>query len=1311
MKRILIGALITGFASIAVAAEDVTINQTQANSLVIDFSPLNWQIEQSIANGVTYTHVKFQQAESYFSPGEPDVPARRIMVGVPLSGNVTWQITTTEAGNKISGRMLPVVETGLSRPYTEQEEIYQSNLAFPKARVEVSKPMWYRDQRIVFVTLYPLSFSPTEQTIQLWNRITVQLQFQGSNLQKSEKSLKLKYEPDYQSTIANYEQAKKWRRVENKSARKQSVQKSSDNWYKISIQEEGMYKLTGKFLSDNDISIQSIDPATVKIYNNGGRELPRELDTPRPQSLIENAIQFVDVNNDGKLDNSDYFLFYGKAVDGWQWDGHFSHYINHYTKNNIYWLTWGDDPGKRMQTVALDSSIPAVDIQSTWGHVYSEQELENPLDSGIDWYGVALTAGSTSSKTKTYGFTLNSAIEHDSLTVVARVVTAAGGDHGFQFLMNNHVLGSISVSGIRGSSYIYLKEGLFEQTTTYLVNGYNQFKINYNPPEISSKSYVDWVELHYKRHLNADDNAIVFYSPAEQGTYRYHLGNFTKSAIHAYDLTSFSDVRTFNVSTLFEGSFTISDTTNAHHPKHYLAIADDQFLTSMEIEKDVVADLRNIQTPADFIIITHDDFYEQALALESLRENCDDLQTTVVKISDVYDDFSWGLFDPVAIRDFVKFAYENWGNPGYVLLIGTGDYDYRNILDPVDNNWIPPYQSDDMYEVDSRARDDYYVCVSGDDDIMDLAIGRLPVRNPDQARIAVRKIIDYHNTPAPGDWRNSITMVADDVHGEYADVYEPEHTTDTEQIINRVIPESFNINKIYLIDYPEVYTASITGIRKPAAQAAILDAINKGTLVINYIGHGRYDLWAHEVVLDMKTDLDKIQNGNKLALWVAATCYFGRFDNPDYESMSEELVIKPDGGAIAVYASARLAQSGPNAALTELFYEKLFPTAYHTVRIGDAVKNAKNARGNYLNDQKTHLFGDPTIILANPKLKASIKRIAPDSIEALKQLTVSGEILKDGVVWPDFNGEVLVNVFDSQKKRVYSYQNDQYKIRYTLPGNSIFRGQATINKGQFQVKFIVPKDITYGGDDGRISVFFDDAINAGTGFYDNIGVGGTDTSLVDIVGPEIHLAANEQSLFDGAIIEGNQILKIELSDSISGINIAGAIGHNITVTVDGRKQDITDTFKYNPDSYTTGHAEYQLENLSEGLHHLSVKAWDNSNNSSEQSIQFTLVPAGQLSLQRVLNYPNPIFNETDFTFLANRSCEVTIKIYTVAGRLIRVLDANWAEAGFNRIHWDGRDEDGDELANGVYLYKVKAKSDNANSPATAETVQKLMIMR
>jgi hypothetical protein len=258
----------------------------------------------------------------------------------------------------------------------------------------------------------------------------------------------------------------------------------------------------------------------------------------------------------------------------------------------------------------------------------------------------------------------------------------------------------------------------------------------------------------------------------------------------------------------------------------------------------------------------------------------------------------------------------------------------------------------------------------------------------------------------------------------------------------------------------------------------------------------------------------------------------------------------------------------------------------------------------------------------------------------------------------------------------------------------------------------MPKDIFYGGNTGRISCYFWDDETDGGGYRGGIDVGGSG-DISDNQGPELTLYFDGfEDFMTGGMVYEEPKLVAEVRDDKTGVNITGEIGHKIILTLDGtQKEDVTDYFKYDEGSYLEGKVEYALTGVGVGDHDLSLKIWDNANNSAVQSMDFRIIPEGELRLEEVLNYPNPFETSTTFTFKLSRDAEISIKIFTVDGRLIRRLDNIFGEPGFNMIPWDGRDDVGDELANGVYLYKLTATVHTGEREHTEEEIGRLMVMR
>ncbi|MEK6570320.1 MAG: T9SS type A sorting domain-containing protein, partial [Bacteroidota bacterium] len=285
---------------------------------------------------------------------------------------------------------------------------------------------------------------------------------------------------------------------------------------------------------------------------------------------------------------------------------------------------------------------------------------------------------------------------------------------------------------------------------------------------------------------------------------------------------------------------------------------------------------------------------------------------------------------------------------------------------------------------------------------------------------------------------------------------------------------------------------------------------------------------------------------------------------------------------------------------------------------------------------------------------------------------------------------------------------------FTNPGGIIYKGENTISNGKFSASFFVPRDISYENNRARITVYFSSPNSDGSGYTENIFVGGTDSAAAfDEEGPRISIYLDTRSFRAGDLVGDSPLLLIDYFDE-HGINTAsGGIGHRLEVRIDDQPTpiDLTNYYKGKPDSYQEGSVEYHLSNLTEGKHVVRAKAWDVYNNSSTTETTFEIAATTQLRVSNVYNYPNPFSRSTTFTFLQNQlvPIDVDIKIYTLAGRVVKVLRASGVMDRFVRINWDGRDEDGDELANGVYLYRVMARTVDGSN--TAETISKLSVLK
>jgi len=1287
---------------------NIRISASTGQGLTLTCTPANVQSTPIYKNSILYHRLDFKNASSGNDPGEPAIPDQIIVIGIPPEGQVSISVAESEYTDKSGVRILPVpemreIDKMPSEHYFEGPGYKLSGFQ-PGQLYTSEEPGMMGKYRILRIHLFPVQFDASQNRIRQYSKITLRITFHGNTSPVPGWEKERRNKSFYQKALLNYTQAKKWP-VIPASGQILKAQKAtiSGERYKIpvSLSTEGIFKMTGSFLSQNGINIASIDPATLKIYNNGGQALPRDIQLSRPDSLIENPI-LTSGFEDGRFDENDYILYYGKGVSNWQYDlttEEMEHYNNVYTDQNVYWLAFNDNiPGKRLSSQSGNTDVDNI-ITTAVQYDFIEHDYVNyPGKGGIRWYGSQFAPNDT----RNYTLPFHNPVPGMPISFRVQVKGATSGIHTFQMYFNGQSLSQFSFSGTTVSTRSVISETDMQSENT--------LTLKYTANSDASMTYMDWIEWAYTSYLRAEDGVLIFYSPLQAGNLEYRLSGFDTQPL-VWDVTNTAqitqmEVRSENQEWVFIG------TGYGNEPRKYIAVQNSAFLSPEAIAQDEPSNLRDFTNDADMVIVTHKDFYDQAGRLKDHRETNDSLTVQVVDIQDVYDEFSWGLFDPTAIRDMLHYAHSGgWQKPpAYLLLFGDGDFDYRNKISSDDKNWIPPFERDANTDTGARATDDWYTYVLGSDTEMDLSVGRFPVRSTAEAQVVVDKIIGYENNPDFGDWRTLITLVGDDEKGAPSGTEETTHIGANEDIANYSIPASFNLRKIYLTEYPEEIITE--GRRKPKAEDDLVDQINKGTLIVNFIGHGNNELWAHERVFYIAKDLARLNNRNRLPLIFAATCDFARYDDPMVQSFAEELINAYEKGCFAIIAASRFCVSYANEALDRQFIKYLLNEFGPSERMGDALRLAKIQVSNTYNNEMYHLLGDPSMRLGMPRYHAAITDMDPDSLKALSLVQIRGVYEQDGQPWNSFSGKINLKAFDSKKPVVYTTAENR-TIDYILPGNALFRGE-TSSENEFEIAFIVPKDISYGGNTGRLSVYFYNDETDGMGYQNNIAIGGS-ASLIDQEGPYIGFSFDDNNHFlDGGLVTENPELTVKIEDEKSGINITGEIGHKIILTLDETAQeDVTNYFQYDEGSYLSGSLTYALSGLEPGMHTLSLKAWDNANNSSSQSISFEVVPGDELKIDRVLNYPNPFDYsvETDLTFQLNQDAEVDIKIFTLSGRLIKRLDGIWGNAGFNCVHWDGRDEAGDELANGVYLYQIQASTQWEGSTIRQKALGRAMIMR
>lgn len=1298
-------------------ANDIVI--TVLNSSYVEFIYYPKYINNYIAENTFPELVK---------QGYPDLTIRSIPIFLPSLSNNRLEILDFNYNeiNNIEINPIPTIKKtkdGLyDYDFVKDEKLYNTNEFYPKNFAEFTQNGILRNKYIGHIKIYPAIYNPFLKVVRKLEFIKVRITFGDSPVLMT-KSFS-KEEKDFFSDLAiNSKIAIYWSTKEfNQDSRKQ-IQNSvlaSGDFYKIEVKETGMYKIDKAYLQNAGINTDNINPLTIKMYNNGGKELPYNNSASVIDDLNEIDI-YVQTDANGKFD---YLLFYGVSTFDWRYDSIEKRYkstIHHYTNSNIYWLTYGGSNGKRMQ-VLNSPNIPTAQVMPfAYNRFFEKAEIINLGHTGTQWVSQNLSYNECLSFVKN----LVGYVDGSNISLKMRFGNSSSVTAYFNLKDDNSNYNQIyEVSGIFSEFSHWVPKTIEEEYS--LLPGYNSISLKlclpaqYNTQGV--KGNYDYYEVHYKRNLNSvQNNSIQFFTPDTTQLVEYQVSPFNSSSVKLFDVTSYSEVKLLNPISFSNGVVKFQQNLIEGSPKRFFIIGDNNYKTPVSISAKVPnQNLHGTTTGASNIIISPTEFLSAANRLKEQREKegINKINTLVIDINQIYNEFSGGLLDPVAIRNFLKYAFNNWNErPLYVLFFGDGNYDYKNIYNLSIKNYLPPLEKDDpeQNEITSYPSDDFLTDINENFEFPspcrpDFSHARLCINSLAEANSIVDKIIEYESPTTNGIWKKKIMYVADDgwttrsTQGEEGSI----HTDQCELVAEVYTKKDFEKDKIYIVTYPAVITPQ--GRRKPGANVDIIKGWNEGRLLINYVGHGSTDLWAHEHIFVRDEGVAQLKNKGKYPIMTIASCDISRWDDPYLISMGEQLVYIAKKGVISSVGSVRPVFSTPNAILNNTLWGNFMfvkDTLNLPLRFGKSLFLTKNQLPFISdNDMKFCIIGDPAMRISIPQFFTKIDSInnTPTSdtahIKALQRVKVSGSILKpDSTLWNNFNGTIQLKVFDVDRE-VDFVDFVIYHFRFKLDGGIIYTGKTQVTNGKWSVEFIVPKDISYKKGTGKILAYFYDNINEGSGYSNMFVIDGIDsTAAPDTTGPQISLFMDSRNFRSGDIINQNSKIIADFFDE-SGINLTGTIGHKIEAIFNNDESNKIDLTNYytSVSGFQYGTIEYPLENLSEGKYKLRVKAWDTYNNPNETEIEFTVKGTSSLYVADIYNYPNPFKDNTSFIFKHNLDSpiDVEIKIYTVSGKLIKEIKRNNINEKFVQIEWDGKDSDGDAIANGVYLYKLIIKALDGN---------------
>jgi hypothetical protein len=912
---------------------------SDAQAALLELTVADFSIETVEHQGQTYHRLIIPDMAQTETPGEPQVPTRGTLLGLPSTDGVSVEVVDADYETLNGYRLHPAPRlempgdnlddplAGEIQPiFALNQELYATDAFYPGAPVEIGHTGYIRDQAVAQVGFYPVQYNPVAGEVRLYRRIVARVTWDtplSITTAETPDSASPAFETMLRKTLLNYDALRR-PPVTGKPLppfeTNDIVAADTTPALKIGITQDGLYQLTPGDLTGAGFNLTGVALDTIKINNQG----------------VEVRIYVHDDNSNNAFDGDDYILFYGTAIN------------DVYTNQNVYWLTAGGALGLRMGTrdgTPSGGTVPT-HFPATL-HVeedtYYWQFMPNGEGKDHWFWGSKLNAP----ESRDYTLNLNNiSTTAGTATVRVRLEGYTAPNHHTKIYLNDLTAGN-EIDDQTWSGQITYDHEVTTVPHSDLQNGSNTVRVEAADTALN-QFFVNWIELEYWDTYVAENDELLF-GPPEGGTFQFEVTGFSSGNVDVYDVTNPANVvRLINVNPLVNG---VQFQEAAQPQTRCLALTTARRKSPASIELDSPSSWGSTSHGADYIIITHEDFYSSVQPLASHR-SASGLRVVTVKVEDIYDEFNYGIFNPQAIRDFLSYAYHNWVDPApaYVLLVGDAHYDYKDNLGTGTMNYVPSQIIQDSFG--QTISDNWFVLVSGSDILPDMFIGRLTAQTASEATDMVSKIIYYDQHPPGVSWNKKVLLVADD--GSAGDGYTYAFEIASDQFAAS-LPYYYTANKIYVRYYPP---------GDPTTD--ITDHINNGSLLVNYSGHGNvkwWGAWTGGSIFE-RSHVNALSNTNKLPVVTLADCLNGYFVGTE-TSMAEAFLRRPDQRAVAIWAATSLGYASGHQALIGSFYDAIFQD--NVYELGAATWQAKienPSQGELI--ETFVLFGDPAMELGIP---------------------------------------------------------------------------------------------------------------------------------------------------------------------------------------------------------------------------------------------------------------------------------------------------------------------------------------------------------
>ncbi|MBL7033557.1 MAG: type IX secretion system sortase PorU [Candidatus Delongbacteria bacterium] len=1131
-------------------------------------------------------------------------------------------------------------------------------------------------------SLLELALYPTRSQaggIEQLQAVTVRIKFPPASRLGGIKRAEIDWLQNY---TLNPEYAGRWLTRRLPAPLPRTVALTGDQFYRFPVSQTGIYQLTRATLSELT-NVDDLLMHNIHVYGNDGRQLPEAINDIQ-DAVLHDLPLIYDDDGDELFETGESISFLACGTAGWVWNGAtINHYSNLYTDLNYCWLVldgFGPAPVMEELPSATGQTLEKAEFR------YFQEEAQYILRAS-PYY--SLDDDLSGHSERTYSWPTPALAQADTLGLIVRLYH----DDDYSAWMTLELAGDTL-------DHFYCTDTL-RRTVEWpgsFPAGEASFQLISSPvtPMTIPHSYFDFFEVYYPARLEFFADQVFYATSESQGEQDYA---FVPQA----------DKLILDITEPLQPRFTRGDQFKLSHsgaPRFILGATAAAYQPVTDLVPYIDQDQRMNLPAADFIVIAPE-VYRNYLTPFVEHKQSRGFATQLVSVDEIMNSCSGGRMDPVAIRDFLYDQYLRHGMQlKYVLLVGNGHYDYRNLSGSAYPVTMPMYYHRHELYGHPYPRDDYYVRYS---DLIDVTVSRWQCYTATDVQVQVDKVLQLETAVSTDNWRNRAVLVADDERRERGDVRDSEHrhTHNAENLITDYFPPEFEIKRVYSAAYPGEFNSANGLFEKPACEAALVNSINAGAWIINFQGHGNNQVWTDERIFTPAHG-SLLHNEYRLPVFVAATCNWAELDQTHGEAFSVQLMNKPDGGAVGIIAATNLTSGTTNPDFTDAFYSCVM-SDYHAGTFSTPALCLRQAKNMDITDGNRLLYlsqGDPTHGWDYPEFGTSVGEILDvngvdsDTLLTLGVYHAQGQtVSRADSILQLFSGEAQLQVFDANRASVLNLQwvNTPDSVIIHEDGNLLFRGRYSIDQGAFSGGFIVPRDISQSSEPASMRFFYSagDTIY-GNGYRSDFYLATTDIDNSDETGPETDIRLNSTAWHPGDAV-GRSFVLILLAEDESGINLTGEIGHKIELTLDDRQPlDVTQDFSYDLDSWQSGRVEYLVNFLEVGTHTVRARIWDNLNNATIVVQDFRVVDTSRQRLTEVVNYPNPFSDATSFTFLvdgllAEVPLDVTVRVFTLAGRNVwrGEFPALQPEGGFLFTPtWNGRNSHGEQLANGVYFYQV-----------------------